>query len=447
MIKTLKSIHYLDELSSTLFKAKSGFIGSNLLGPIVLAFALKDFVPIYLLAVWLFTLVVIFLFRLQISKRALYLLKHHKGTSIKPLLVRYLWLVFFNALLLGISGFFTLLYADNIHTLLILLGIVIIVTGSLSTLTPVYHAVFIFITTTLLTWVLAFVILGTTTFHLLLFFILLAYLIIVLPASFRIFSTIESNIIQAQTLLINTKKMKEKDQQLMQQVRLAQMGELLSMIAHQWRQPLSAIASRTINLELKFSLESFDLDTKEGQIAQNDYFSNELTQINLLVSTLSSTIDDFRNFYKPNKDKVYTSLEKIVKKSLNIIEALLDTNHIDINYTCVVADKILVYDTQIMQVVLNILKNAEENFREKMIQNPKIFIYIDGKVLTICDNGGGIKEDIIEEIFDPYFTTKDKNNGTGIGLYMSRMMIQQHHQGSLTVHNNTDGVCFKVTLF
>ncbi|MDF1875355.1 ABC transporter substrate-binding protein [Sulfurimonas sp. SAG-AH-194-I05] len=239
---------------------------------------------------------------------------------------------------------------------------------------------------------------------------------------------------------------REKDKKLFAQSRLAQMGEMISMIAHQWRQPLGAISTTAANLEMKLELEYFDLNSKKGQEEQSEYFLLKLGKIEDFVINLSQTINDFRNFYKPNKVHVEDSLKSIVKKSLAIIESSLDNDTIKLYEEYDEAEKFAMYDSELMQVVLNIFKNAQDNFREKKMSMPQIFIKIKGKNLFISDNGGGIPEAIMEKIFDPYFSTKSAKNGTGLGLYMSKTIIEEHHNGKLHVQNKDKGVCFHIDL-
>ena len=235
-------------------------------------------------------------------------------------------------------------------------------------------------------------------------------------------------------------------QHIQEQSRLAQMGEMISMIAHQWRQPLGAISSTAVNLKLKLQLEAFDLNSKEGIIEASEYFLKRLDNINDFVKNLTVTIDDFRDFYKPNKQSVSIKLEDVISKALNVIEASLLSNNIEIIKEYSSDDYIDLYDSEMMQVILNLFKNSQDNFREKKTKRPYIKIIIEDKTISICDNGGGIKENIIEKIFDPYFSTKSAKNGTGLGLYMSQTIVHEHHGGILSVFNTEDGVCFKIDL-
>ncbi|MEA1983265.1 MAG: ATP-binding protein [Campylobacterota bacterium] len=241
-------------------------------------------------------------------------------------------------------------------------------------------------------------------------------------------------------------KNKRKEEQMFAQSRLAQMGEMISMIAHQWRQPLSAISSTAANIETKIELEIFDVSTQEGRAFQNEYFLQKLDSIGGYVDNLTRTIEDFRNFYKPNKSSVKSTLREINQKALGIIRASLETDKIEVLFDCKSDKTIEMYDGEMMQVVLNIFKNSQDNFKEKNIKKPQILIETDESILKISDNGGGISEEVLEKIFDPYFSTKSEKNGTGLGLYMSKIIVEEHHNGKLLVENTEDGVCFSVDL-
>jgi len=242
------------------------------------------------------------------------------------------------------------------------------------------------------------------------------------------------------------KEHKVQEQQMLQQSRLAQMGEMIAMIAHQWRQPLGTIAATSINMKLMLEFESFDLTTQEGRDGLNDFLNEELDSINYLVQNLTTTIDDFRNFYKPDKQAVRCSFKEVVTKALKIIRTSIEVDNITLIEEQTNEIMLEMYDNEMMQVILNILKNGQDNFKEKEILNPKIKITSDRNSLNISDNGGGIPVAILDKIFDPYFSTKSEKNGTGLGLYMSKQIIEEHHRGSLVVTNREDGVCFTIVL-
>ena len=238
----------------------------------------------------------------------------------------------------------------------------------------------------------------------------------------------------------------EYEHQMLQQSRLAQMGEMIAMIAHQWRQPLSSIAATALNMKLKLELESFDLEIQEGRDALNRFFIEKLANIEHYVDNLTTTIDDFRNFYKPNKKMVHTSYKEVATRALKIIRTSIETDNIEIIEEYGDESQFEIYDNEMMQVILNLFKNSQDNFKEKNIENPKIWVTSQNDNLFICDNGGGIPEEIIDKVFDPYFSTKNEKNGTGLGLYMSKVIIEEHHKGKLRVRNQNGGVSFRIIL-
>jgi len=241
-------------------------------------------------------------------------------------------------------------------------------------------------------------------------------------------------------------KNKLKDKHILAQSRMAQMGEMISIIAHQWRQPLGAVSAVSANLKVKLELGVLSFNSPSEKEESFMYMLDKLDKINEYVKNLTLTIDDFRNFYKPNRDKRVVSLAEIIEKTLSVIEDSLQSDNIEV--ICKYDDKIPleVYDHELMQVILNILKNSKDNFLDKGIENPQIIILATKNSIEICDNGGGIDESILENIFDPYYSTKNEKNGTGLGLYMSKMIVEDHHNGILSVENIADGVCFKISL-
>ena len=236
------------------------------------------------------------------------------------------------------------------------------------------------------------------------------------------------------------RKNREKDRQLLHQSRLAQMGEMISMIAHQWRQPLSAISSCSLAINVKAKLGKLD---KESAVELSEKIS-EYSQ------HLSSTIDDFRDFFKPNRGKEETTYESLVKSALSIVEVSLKNRNIDVRLDLQCNALLTTYPNELKQVILNLIKNAEDAVVERKVSEPYIEIksYIeDGKaVLEVRDNAGGVPDNIIDKIFDPYFSTKLEKNGTGLGLYMSKMIVEEHCSGRLEVENGPDGAIFKITL-
>ncbi len=235
-------------------------------------------------------------------------------------------------------------------------------------------------------------------------------------------------------------KNRKKDQQLLEQSRLAQMGEMLSMIAHQWRQPLSAISSASTALELKANLGKIDKET----VLKNSQNISKYSQ------HLSATIDDFRDFFKPNKELSLVTYSQLIESVLSILESSVETKNITIVKELNCSERFNTHANEIKQVILNLIKNAEDVLVENSPEKPyiKINTYTleDKYILEISDNGGGVPEEIKGKIFDPYFSTKLDKNGTGLGLYISKIIIEEHCHGKLNLRNNKDGALFQITI-
>jgi len=246
------------------------------------------------------------------------------------------------------------------------------------------------------------------------------------------------------------KELNYKDKKMFEQAKMAQMGELISMIAHQWRQPLGAIGSSVVSVQNKLSLGKYDLDDKAQREEFIKLLQSKFEDIAEYTEFLSKTIDDFRNFYKQNKEKEPVSLKDVIKDTLNIIQVPMENHNIKFNLEYDDITPINIYKNELMQVVLNILKNSEDNFKETDIKQKEVSIRVYGtniyQVITIQDNGGGIPPNILPNIFEPYFSTKDERNGTGLGLYMSKIIVEDHHNGELLVKNIQDGIRFTILL-
>jgi len=239
---------------------------------------------------------------------------------------------------------------------------------------------------------------------------------------------------------IEVRKNREKDEQMFKQSRLVQMGEMIAMIAHQWRQPLSAITATTALIELKANLNTLD----------NHLAQQKAQEITGYAKHLSDTIDDFRNFFKPNKEKIEINCNEVVESVLGIIKHSIANHNIQLHLDLNTHHRFFAYSNELKQVVLNLIKNAEDVLLENKTVNPYIKIVTYQKnsrsILEVSDNGGGIPENIIDNIFDPYFSTKLEKNGTGLGLYMSKTITEKHCNGSLSANNTNEGALFRVEL-
>jgi len=233
-----------------------------------------------------------------------------------------------------------------------------------------------------------------------------------------------------------------KDKQLHESSKMAQMGEMIGNIAHQWRQPLSFISTAASGMKVQ----------KEYSILTDEKFYNYCDQIVEHTHFLSETIDTFRNFIRDNKEIREIILQNEIDNTLKVISSSLSNNYIrllnKINYDTEI--KMLMSMGELSQVIINIINNAKDILLEKKIESPYIEIElytIDKKVIiAISDNGGGIPSEIIEKVFDPYFTTKHKSQGTGLGLHMSYKIITESLKGKIYVQNTKEGAKFFIEL-
>ncbi|WP_457746861.1 ABC transporter substrate-binding protein [Sulfurimonas sp.] len=252
-----------------------------------------------------------------------------------------------------------------------------------------------------------------------------------------------------QEVLLKQEMMK-KDAFIIHQSRLAQMGEMMSMIAHQWKQPLSAIGATQMTISTVIELEKYDLSDEKQRKDFLNFLQTRLDKIALYVQNLSEIIRDFRDFYKPKKESAYLAIDTIVKKAYELVLDTYEAAKIEIELDLNSLSTIKVHENELMQVVLNIVNNAKEQLVQNNVVQAKIKISsYESKeeiFITIEDNAGGIDEEIVDKIFDPYFSTKLEKHGTGLGLYMSKIIVEEYHNGNISVQNIQDGAKFIIKL-
>ncbi|MFT7002772.1 MAG: PAS domain S-box-containing protein [Sulfurimonas sp.] len=235
-------------------------------------------------------------------------------------------------------------------------------------------------------------------------------------------------------------QLKDREEIIIAQSRHAAMGEMIGMIAHQWRQPLSVIAMGANNLLIDIDLDEVSTDS----------INEEAQSIVKQTEYLSRTIDDFRNFFRPDKEVEEVELVDIFNNAKKIVGKSLEHNQVKLFITHEKHSKVNTYSRELLQVFINILKNAEEVLIDKREENRKIEVNVtsDDEYITIkiCDNGGGIDSLVMSKIFIPYFSTKDKKTATGLGLYMSKTIIEKHLKGTIEVYNSDCGACFKIDI-
>ena len=234
-------------------------------------------------------------------------------------------------------------------------------------------------------------------------------------------------------------EIKRKDEMLIAQSRHAAMGEMIGMIAHQWRQPISVISMDANNMLLDIELDSYNVSKAK------EYSNGIIKQ----TQHLSKTIDDFRNFFNPDKSISKSKLQDIFEKLYPIIKNSLSISNVTYKTSFRSDFELDTHPRELMQVFLNIINNAKDaladNKQDAFIE-VKVYEDDDYVITDICDNGKGIHKHVLPRIFDPYFSTKKKKNGTGIGLYMSKLIIEDHLNGKLEVINKDVGACFRVIL-
>lgn len=235
-------------------------------------------------------------------------------------------------------------------------------------------------------------------------------------------------------------EVKNKDRAMLHQSRLARMGVMLSLIAHQWRQPLTKISAILMQLEtaIKFSK------------ADDKLALETINQSNQLLFYMSNTIDDFRNFFKPDKKKVDFYVNDSINEAISLVQASINNFNIILKQDMQENPMIHGYKREFAQVILNLITNAKDILHQREIKNPIITVCVTivnkEIIITVSDNARGIKDEIIDLIFEPYFTTKESSKGTGLGLYMSKMIIEKNMDGELSVKNDNLGAVFTISL-
>ncbi len=235
-------------------------------------------------------------------------------------------------------------------------------------------------------------------------------------------------------------QIREQEAMMISQSRLAAMGEMMSMIAHQWRQPLATASLMITNVKIK-SMLSGKAPTESDEI---------LDQISNTIAYLSGLIDNFQTYFKPNKLPENVSAQTLIEHMENILQTRLKLEKVSLHIEQEEQEVIVeTYANEVVQVLINIINNAIDAQKEQQIEDRHIWLHVFDKganlVITVEDNAGGIEKKIIKHVFDPYFSTKAKN-GTGLGLYMAKMIIEKHIGGLLSVRNTAKGAEFTMVI-
>lgn len=254
---------------------------------------------------------------------------------------------------------------------------------------------------------------------------------------FQMGNILEATVLSFALMEKTTQLIKEKEQKdklLIHQARLVALGEMLANISHQWRQPLNRIASFIINMQMHIM----------DNYKEEKYLNEKLEQTQEQLEYMSHTIDDFANFYKKDQPKVKFLASQAIKDALKIINPSMKAKNIEIKLEVMEDFSILSYQKELAQVILNLLQNAKDALEIKKIENPKIQIELKNKTISIQDNAKGVDESLIDKIFDPYFTTKQLHKGTGLGLYMSKLILEKNFKATIKVKNTKKGAKFSI---
>lgn len=232
-----------------------------------------------------------------------------------------------------------------------------------------------------------------------------------------------------------------RNQELMfQQSKLASMGEMIGNIAHQWRQPLNSLALNLFAVDKKFNTDTVD----------KEQFHSFVEESQKTIQHMSTTIDDFRDFFNPNKAKKLFKLSYVIDKTISFVHDSFKNHGITINYDDRSDIEIFGYENEFAQVLINIFNNSKDAILREQREDGFIRIDVEHKfdraIVTITDNGGGASDEIINRAFEPYFTTKEKKDGTGIGLYMSKMIIENSMNGSIRMESVSHGMKTEISL-
>ena len=446
----MRSLDYHPDLVMMMAKGtQSSVMAASFIGYTLIVYGLYSFVPWTILLAWLLAQIIVMILRIKTARKLVESIRIDKVVIKNDLKYNFL-LTSLNATLWGLSSWLSALYAPEAYSYFILTILLTLTSGATSTIGAVYHSYLAFTGPILFLISTSYLYTGGEVNYLIAL-VTTSAMVILMGNGYNYYQRLKQMVqLSMERKNFNEELEKrvryevsrniEKDVQLMQQSRLAQMGEMISMIAHQWRQPLHIISTAATDMDFKIQLGTFN-----EEIAKKN-----IEKINNLTQHLSDTIDEFRDFFKAVKEREETSLDAVVHSTLKIVKEYIENKKLIITTDLDANIIVKTYPNELKQVLLNLLKNAEDVLVEKQVKDASIniktcsddeFVY-----LQVHDNGGGIDEDVLPHVFDAYFTTKDSENGTGLGLYMSKRIVEEHCNGSFSVSNVDDGACFKIKI-
>ncbi|ASC93579.1 sensor histidine kinase [Sulfurospirillum diekertiae] len=237
-------------------------------------------------------------------------------------------------------------------------------------------------------------------------------------------------------LLSILEEKRQFEKEILARSRFSAMGEMIANIAHQWRQPLSHLSSIVVNIDMHSQLDKLSPKTLQ----------DKLNEMHLQIRHMTNTIEDFMNFFSQKKQKSTFSCKEIIDDSLSFMRTSFESNHIQIYTQCDAMFEINTYKNELIQVIITILTNAKDALKDNPEEDRKIYFKTSKNEISISDNAGGIDSKIIHRIFEPYFSTKLEKNGTGLGLYTAKIIMENNIKGSIQVANNKRGAEFILKL-
>jgi len=435
MLNQLKSLNYYDELVKTLLEAKTAALASNIAAPLILVYILSSYINILILFSYLVFKFITLILRLTFANRGLKAIRNNNSKKIKKYLKLYLTTLFINSVLLASASVLAIIYGTTTDIFIVIALAFGMAAGAISTTATIFHATVLFIVPYMSFIFIALLLNTSGLIYYLSEFSIIIFMVITIPSTFRMFSSLKNNIEK-------TIKLKDQQKQLIQAERIASMAEIMNNIAHQWRQPLSIISTATSGLVLE----------RENHILKDESFIKYTNLIMDNTQYLSKTIDEFRDFIETTPINKTLLLQDSITSAINITKAVLQSLNIKLIYTKKYNDDILLNmnEGELTQVLINIINNAKEAIQSKNIKDGKIYLSLnkinDNIIIEIEDNAKGIPSDIIGKIFEPYFTTKHNLKGTGLGLSTSHKIITKNLNGQLSVKNTALGAKFTIKL-
>jgi len=428
-----------------------GVLSTNILAILFSSLILYNYIPKLYIFLWFIVSMAIIILRLFFTRK--FFKNKNSNYDLKYIKIT-MFLMFCNAILLNTILYQAIYFNANISSIfIIILLIMAIVAGSTNSVGGIFPAFLVFSFSNFFLLILNITLLDIESLNILLM-IVFTFSIFFIGTGYRNYKLLKTHIELEKKHRISEEKLKKLNDSLekkikeevdkntkqleilQQQTKMAQMGEMIGAIAHQWRQPLNGIST---------SIQNLQFDYEDGFLKDEKYVKEFIDKNKKTIKFMSNTIDDFRNFFRVDKEKKNFKVKHAIESVVSIYSSQLVDNNITLHIS---GEESIAFGfrSEFKQVILNIISNAKDALVENKIKNPYIDIEIQGSKVVMEDNAGGIPQNILERIFEPYFTTKEQGKGTGMGLYMSKMIIEDNMGGRLSVENVDGGARFMIDL-